>query len=87
MAFTPTRLTMADAETVVRDGQQAIAAGVSDIDLSRLEHFDSAAIAALLAWRRTAAAQGVSLRIGAAPEGLLSLARVYGVATLLDGQP
>lgn len=86
MAFTPTRLTMADAEAVVRDGQQAIASGISEINFGRLEHFDSSAIATVLAWRRAAVERGVSLRIGGVPEGLLSLARVYGVAPLLGGQ-
>ncbi len=83
MAFSPTALTLAEAAEVVRDGLQALAAGITDIDLGALQRFDSTAVAALLEWRRAAAARAAVLRIANLPEGLESLARLYGVAHLL----
>ncbi len=83
MAFSPTALTLAEAADVVRDGLQALASGITDIDLGALQRFDSTAVAALLEWRRAAAARGAVLRFANLPEGLESLARLYGVAHLL----
>lgn len=84
MAYFPTSLTMQDAEASLPAGLDAIAGGSAEIDLSRLERFDSAAMAALLAWRRAAASAGVSLRITGAPAGVQSLANLYGVPELLQ---
>ncbi len=83
MNFAPTVLTQAEAGDVVRAGMQALASGVTEIDLSGLQRFDSTAVAALLAWRRAAAARGVSLQIAGIPAGLDSLAQLYGVSHLL----
>ncbi len=83
MAYFPTALTMQDAQTSLPAGLNAIAAGDAEIDLSRLERFDSAAMAALLAWRRAAASAGVPLRITGAPPGVQSLANLYGIPELL----
>lgn len=83
MAFAPVNLTMQEAADTVRAGLQAIAAGERQIDLGALQSFDSSAVAALLEWQRAAATRGVSLGIDQIPEGLASLARVYGVAHLI----
>ena len=83
MAFSPTALTLAEAGEVVRAGLQALASGTTDIDLGALQRFDSTAVAALLAWHRQAAGQGVPLRVANLPPGLESLAKVYGVAALI----
>jgi phospholipid transport system transporter-binding protein len=48
-----------------------------------MERFDSAAVAALLVWRRAAQSAGLSLHIASVPAGLQSLADLYGVAELL----
>ncbi|MEO0314166.1 MAG: hypothetical protein RI928_622 [Pseudomonadota bacterium] len=85
MAYFPISLTMQDAGSGLQPGLDAIRGGTTDIDLSRLERFDSAAVAALLAWRRAAQSAGLSLRIAGAPAGLRSLANLYGVAELLEG--
>jgi phospholipid transport system transporter-binding protein len=54
------------------------------IDLSGLEHADSAALAVLLALRRRATAEGASpLRFSGVPPKLDSLARVYGIEDLI----
>lgn len=83
MPFAPSQLTMSDAEAALRAGREAVAAGETEIDLSQLQRFDSAAVAALLEWQRLAAGQGRSLRIIHLPAGLASIAQVYGVAHLL----
>jgi len=85
MAYFPSSLTMQDAASELQPGLDAIRSGSADIDLSRLERFDSAAVAALLVWRRAAQSAGLSLRIGGVPSGLRSLADVYGVSELLRG--
>ena len=75
---------MQDAGRGLKPGLDAIRSGTADIDLSRLERFDSAAVAALLVWQRAAQSAGLSLRIGGVPAGLRSLANLYGVAELLE---
>ena len=83
MAYFPSSLTMQDAASGLQPGLDAIRNGSADIDLSRLARFDSAAVAALLVWRRAAQSAGLSLRIAGVPAGLQSLAYLYGVAELL----
>ncbi len=85
MPFAPGQLTMTDAGVALRAGRDAIIAGETEIDLGALQRFDSAALAVLLDWRRLAAEQGRPLRILHLPEGLASIARVVGVAHLLEG--
>jgi len=83
MAYFPSSLTMQDAASGLQPGLDAIRSGSAEIDLSRLERFDSAAVAALLEWQRAAQSAGLSLRIAGVPAGLQSLANLYGVAELL----
>jgi len=85
MTYFPISLTMQDAASGLQPGLNAIRNGAAEIDLSRLERFDSAAVAALLAWRRTAQSMGLSLRIASVPTALQSLANLYGVAELING--
>ena len=83
MSFAPTSITMADAADVLREGMQAIVEGATTIDLSGLTHSDSSAVSALLAWQRAATEKSVSLELVGLPAGLLSLAKLYSVDTLL----
>ncbi len=83
MPFAPTLLTMNEAETVLAQGLQLLATGDTEIDLGELQHFDSAAVATLLAWQREASTLGKTLRITQLPPGLESLAKLYGVDHLL----
>ena len=83
MSFAPTSITMADAADVLREGMEAIVQGMTTIDLSDLTHFDSSAVSALLAWQRAATDKSVSLELVGLPAGLLSLAKLYSVDTLL----
>lgn len=53
------------------------------VDASAVKSFDSAALAVLLALRRTALAAGKQLVVVGLPQGLVSMARLYGVIDLL----
>lgn len=66
-----------------------IAANPADLclDASRVRRFDSSAIALLLQARRLAQAQGRTLAFLGLPRGLLDLARLYGVESLLAPAP
>ena len=83
MSFAPSSITMTDAADVLREGMEAIELGATTIDLSGLTHFDSSAVSALLAWQRAATEKSVSLELVGLPAGLLSLAKLYSVDTLL----
>jgi phospholipid transport system transporter-binding protein len=56
-------------------------------DASRLAHFDSSALAVLLACRREALAVGKSFCVAHMPDKLRQLAVVYGVSDLLLSVP
>ena len=71
-------------------GVMAIADGIplpasGRIDFGGLAPADSAALAAVMALRRRAAAEGRALRIDNLPPALESLAVVYGVDDLIRG--
>ena len=76
-------LTFANAEAVL-DSASALplpSGGVAD--LSGVEHADSAALAVLLALKRRAAAAGTTLAFESVPASIASIARVYGIDTLV----
>lgn len=54
------------------------------LDASALQQFDSSALAVLLAGMRAASAQGGRLTVQGLPARAASLARVYGLADLLQ---
>lgn len=56
---------------------------ISVFDLSAVSQVDSAAIAVILGWLRTARSHGQTLAISQPPKELLSLAELYGVLELL----
>ena len=84
MRVEATAITMENAATVASAGVAAIEAGDRVIDLSAVTRCDSSAVAALLAWRRAADAQGASLEIVGGSRALSSLAVVYGVDELVQ---
>ena len=57
--------------------------GPLSVDASGVRAFDSSTIALLMQAGRLAAAAGRSVQVQGAPEGLVGLARLYGVDTLL----
>lgn len=76
-------VTMLSAATLKPAGEAAVAAGAAVIDLGGVTEADSAALAVLFAWLRTAQQAGRPLSIISAPDSLRTLATLYGVADLL----
>ncbi len=76
-------LTFANAEAVL-ESAGALPLPSSDLaDLSGLAHADSSALAVLLALKRRAAAEGARLAFESVPVSIASLARVYGIDSLV----
>ena len=76
-------LTLAHVAAVLSEGNQAVSEGVSSIDLAEVGELDSSALALLLAWLREARRRGRDLAFTNLPQGLTTIARLYGVAELL----
>lgn len=76
-------ITFQNARAALEQGCAAIRAGQREIDLGAIKAADSAAVAVLLAWQRTAKAVGATLSFHNIPPGMQSLASVYGVEGLL----
>lgn len=76
-------LTMLTAPAMLEVGRRRAAEADLVVDLSAVTEADSAALALLLDWARTARAAGHGLSFQALPVGLASLAALYDVDTLL----
>lgn len=79
-------LTMSTVGELVERGRARAGEGDLRVDLSDVAEADSAALALLLDWLRTAQNAGHGFAIDALPAGLKSLAALYGVDELLDVQ-
>ena len=80
----PAVLTHAQANDCVAAFVAHVRTGSSwAVDASALQQFDSAALAVLLACRRTALERGQALQVVGLSTRLQTLARLYGVQTLL----
>jgi phospholipid transport system transporter-binding protein len=53
------------------------------VDFSQVEAVDSAAVGMMLGWAKAAKRTRHELRVRGLPEGMLSLARLYGVGEML----
>jgi phospholipid transport system transporter-binding protein len=84
MRLDSTSITNANAGELLQAGSAAIARGDLDFDLSAVTEVDSAAVALLLEWQRQAIARGDRLQLAGVPADIASLARLYGVDSLLD---
>ena len=80
-------LTLANVAAVLREGSAAIGEGVRTVDLSEVGELDSSALALLLAWLREAKQQSRDLSFANLPQGLTTIARLYGVTDLLPVAP
>ena len=76
-------LTLASVAAVLPEGNAAIGQGVRTVDLGEVGEVDSSALALLLAWLREARKHNGNLVFANLPQGLTSIARLYGVAELL----
>jgi len=86
MLSLPTTLTQSQAtdclEQLTRGVSQEPEAQVV-VDATRLNHFDSSALAVLLALRRECAKAGKRFAVSGLPQRLRDLAALYGIETLL----
>lgn len=73
-------LNMSTVAGAVETGRRAVALGATEIDLSAATEIDSAAVALLLDWIRTAKKP---LEITGMPSAMASLASLYGVDGLI----
>jgi len=80
-------LTLASVAAALDEGKAAIGEGVRTVDLAEVGELDSSALALLLAWLREAKRQNRSLAFANLPQGLTTIARLYGVAELLPAAP
>lgn len=87
----PAQLTHDQAEACVADLRRALPQALAEagpgqpatLDASSLEHFDSSALAVVLACRRMALDAGRGLTIQGLPSRLRQLAGLYGIAELI----
>ncbi len=77
------RLTIDTTPALYRTGAQMLENDDLLVDLAAVEAVDSSAVSMLLGWSRVAQSRGRSLRVAGWPEGLVSLADLYGVLEML----
>ena len=77
-------MTFDNANSALDEGLRAIASGGTSFDLSGVAAVDSSAIAVMLAWQREALAKSITLSFTNPPANLSRLAKLYGVADLLQ---
>ena len=80
-------LTLASVAAALREGSAAIEQGARSVDLSEVGEVDSSALALLLAWLREAKRLKRGISFANLPQGLTTIAHLYGVAELLSASP
>lgn len=80
-------LTLASVAAALREGSIAIGQGARTVDLREVGELDSSALALLLAWLREAKRLNGEISFANLPQGLTTIARLYGVAELLPASP
>jgi len=76
-------VTLANVAAVLEEGRRHLEDGVESVDLAGVTEMDSALLALLLAWMREAKSRERSLTLANPPHALSTIARLYGVDTLL----
>jgi phospholipid transport system transporter-binding protein len=76
-------VTLAGVAALLEQGREQVRNGARVVDLGGVTELDSSALAMLLAWLRDARAGDRELAFVALPEGLVAIARLYGVDGLL----
>lgn len=76
-------LTMQRASAVLEAGRRIAQAGPAVVDLAAVTSADSAALALVLDWLRTANQAGHAIELRNLPAGLASLAALYDIDGLL----
>jgi phospholipid transport system transporter-binding protein len=76
-------VTLGNVAGLLEEGRRHVDEGVRTVDLGEVTEMDSALLALLLAWLREAQARGRALEFVRLPEALRTIARLYGVDTLI----
>ena len=76
-------LTLTNVGRMLEEGRQHLEEGVRIVDLGEVTELDSAALALLLTWLREARAKNRELDFANLPDSLQTIARLYGVDSLL----
>lgn len=80
-------VTLRNVAALLAEGYGHIEAGARTVDLAEVTELDSSLLAALLAWLRAARRRNGELEFANLPQGLETIARLYGVAELLPAAP
>ena len=78
-------VTLENARAVLEEGSAQIRSGARSIDLGEVSELDSSLLAVLLVWQREARSEQGMLAMEQVPEGLATIARLYGVEAFLTG--
>ena len=76
-------VTLQNITGVLQEGLVCVRDGVSIVDLAGISGLDSSLLAALLAWIREARSLDRPIVVASLPQGLTTLAQLYGVEDLL----
>ena len=76
--------TLANVRSLLEEGREQLKSGVRTVDLAGVTELDSSLLAVLLAWQREARAANLTLAVEGLPEGLVTIARLYGVEEILS---
>ena len=81
--YVRTAMVMANAPALLAAGRATFSEPSETLDLAEVGEADSSALAVMLAWLRTASAEGRQLSFVNVPAGVQALADLYGVDELL----
>ena len=76
-------VTLANVAQVLQEGLQHIRDGARTVDLGQVTELDSSLLAMLLAWLREARRRHSEVAFANLPQGLETIAQLYGVEGLL----
>ncbi|HUJ88455.1 MAG TPA: STAS domain-containing protein [Burkholderiales bacterium] len=76
-------VTLANVAQLLEEGRQQIRDGARTIDLGEVTELDSSLLAMLLAWLREAKQHDAEIAFANLPQGLETIAQLYGVDGLL----
>jgi phospholipid transport system transporter-binding protein len=76
-------VTLANVAQVLQEGLQQIREGAHIVDLGGVTELDSSLLAMLLAWLREAKGRNAEVAFANLPQGLKTIAQLYGVDGLL----
>jgi phospholipid transport system transporter-binding protein len=77
------QMTMDSAAELLRASRSLAMPPTGVVDLRHVGRVDSAGVSVLLAWKRRAAVEGAPVQFAGVPQGIMSLAELYGVEEML----